>query len=83
MGQKKILPILVFAILLATSYFILPDSGGGGSYVNERLNTLFWLFLLMYTACITYPRQIQPIIIVVVFVTITIKDVKIYMLQNL
>ncbi len=82
LANKKYLPLLLLAVLLAIFYFILPDSGAGGSYINERLNNLFWIFLLLYASCIAFKPKLQLLIATMVFGAVAIKAINIYSLQK-
>lgn len=57
--RREATPWLIISILVLLLYFVLPAATAGGGFVSERLNSLFFIFLLLGIGAMQMPRWLQ------------------------
>ena len=59
---------LFISLFVLVLYFVLPDSNSGGGYISQRLNILFFIFLIIWVAIQRFPKWLTNVVISVIII---------------
>jgi hypothetical protein len=84
----QIIPFIIFILITAFLYFILPNTSSGGGYISDRFALYLYLFIIVFIA--SAPIQLSStlinstflIIIIPLTARLTLKATEIYQFMN-